>query len=275
MAQDGKRLPMSVWIASREIIAARAAAPAQAKLLDHVKQLGDLEAALNVEFSAPTRQVPAADSALTQLERDLSEAGDEFTHRLTSGAEGAVEVTDLAALSRESARLKAMLATKTFHLREKALTPMKAWVDNARNNIEPTLAGARELGHNVRDTRPVIMVVDDDEVSVDILARAIDTERYETIFASDSLAALNQLRHVRPGVILMDIRLPGLDGVAFTRNLKAAPHLAGIPVIMFSGDARRETLLKSIEAGAADFIVKPVTREALNSKLAKLLSRSV
>ncbi|MEJ0006627.1 MAG: response regulator [Steroidobacteraceae bacterium] len=266
---------MSVWIASREIIAARAAAPAQAKLLDHVKQLGDLEAALNVEFSAPTRQVPAADSALTQLERDLSEAGDEFTHRLTSGAEGAVEVTDLAALSRESARLKAMLATKTFHLREKALTPMKAWVDNARNNIEPTLAGARELGHNVRDTRPVIMVVDDDEVSVDILARAIDTERYETIFASDSLAALNQLRHVRPGVILMDIRLPGLDGVAFTRNLKAAPHLAGIPVIMFSGDARRETLLKSIEAGAADFIVKPVTREALNSKLAKLLSRSV
>jgi CheY-like chemotaxis protein len=272
MAHDGKRLPMSVWVASREIIAARAAAPARAELRTHAKQLRDLGTALDLECSAAENNVTGADSALTELERGISSATEEFSQRIAYRGDGAVEITDIDALSRESARLKATVAAQTHHLREQTLIPMQSWAANLRGNVEPALAGAIELVEHMRNARPVIMVVDDDELSSAIVARALDTSRYEIIFAGDGAAALNQLRRVHPDAILMDIRLPGIDGVTFTRNLKAAPDLANIPIIMFSGDSRRETLLSSIEAGAADFIVKPFTRESLNLKLERVLA---
>lgn len=272
MAYDGNRLAMSVWIASREIIAARAVIPARAELRSHVKHLRDLETVLDVECSAAAQQVAGADSALTQLERELSSASDELSRSLTSGANSAEGGADLNALSRETARLKAMLAAKTQNLREETLTPMMSWADNLRSNIEPALAGARELSENARKARPLVMVVDDDEMSLDILIRAVDAKRYDIVIAGDSTAALSQLRRVRPDAILMDVRLPGVDGVTLTRRLKATPDLASIPIIMFTGDGRRETLLSSIDAGATDFIVKPFTRDALNAKLEKVLA---
>ena len=69
----------------------------------------------------------------------------------------------------------------------------------------------------------------------------------------------------------MDVMLPGGDGVALTEQIKAAPDLAAIPVVMLTGEARLDTLVRSMEAGAADFIVKPFTREALLAKLSKYL----
>ena len=69
----------------------------------------------------------------------------------------------------------------------------------------------------------------------------------------------------------MDVRLPGGDGVALTEQIKSTPELASIPVVMLTGEARFETLVRSMEAGAADFIVKPFTRDALVAKLGKYL----
>jgi len=58
-----------------------------------------------------------------------------------------------------------------------------------------------------------------------------------------------------------------------TQRLKAAPHLANIPIIMMTGDARRETLVSSMEAGAIAFVVKPFSRESLERNLDKVLPR--
>ena len=74
-----------------------------------------------------------------------------------------------------------------------------------------------------------------------------------------------------PDLVLMDIVLPGSDGVAITEQMKATPDLAAIPVVMLTGEARFETLVRSMQAGAADFIVKPFTRDALVAKLGKFL----
>ena len=65
----------------------------------------------------------------------------------------------------------------------------------------------------------------------------------------------------------MDVMLPGGDGVALTERIKSTPDLAAIPVVMLTGEARLDTLVRSMEASAADFIVKPFTREALVAKL--------
>lgn len=80
------------------------------------------------------------------------------------------------------------------------------------------------------------------------------------------------MRRIDPELILMDVNLPDTDGISLTRKLKAAPHLAHIPMLMLTGEARRETLDSSTSAGAAGFIVKPFTREALVAKVERLLS---
>jgi CheY-like chemotaxis protein len=272
LAQDGKRLPMSVWIASREIIAARAAVPVRTGLQSHARQVKDLETALDHEFSVATHKLGEVHAGLDRLDQELSSASDEFSQRLTQGAGGAVEVKDPDALLREIESLKSRHAAQTHNLREQTLAPVMSWARNLPGKVEPALAGARELAETVRGARPVIMVVDDDEMSREELVHALDATIYDIVFAGDSTAALNQLRRMRPDAILMASRLPGLDGVSFTRHLKAAPQLAGIPIIMLTGDSRRETLLSSLEAGAAAFVVKPFTRESLNSKLSKVLS---
>ena len=112
-----------------------------------------------------------------------------------------------------------------------------------------------------------IMVVDDDEVSRVLIGEALAGEDYELVFAHDAAAALAVLRHTRPDLILMDVRLPDGDGIMLTGRLKALPQLAEIPVLMLTGEARRDTLESSVQAGAIGFIVKPFSRDALVKRL--------
>jgi CheY-like chemotaxis protein len=143
--------------------------------------------------------------------------------------------------------------------------------DEADRTLEgERVGGARTLAEEVRKLRPVVLVVDDDEFAREIVGRILDPQRWEAVFAHDGAAALDLLGLKRPDVILMDIRLPGIDGMSLTKRLKSSAHLADIPVIMMTGDARKETLLSSVAAGAAGFVVKPFTRSVLTAKLEKL-----
>jgi CheY-like chemotaxis protein len=151
--------------------------------------------------------------------------------------------------------------------------PVEGASEALRSRLAPALAGTRPLADASRKIRPLVLVIDDDDLSRRMAQHAIDPQRWEVAIAVDSAGALGQLRSLRPDVILMDVRLPGMDGVALTRHLKASPLLRGIPVVMMTGDARRETLLSSMEAGAAAFVVKPVTRVALDAKLDKIVPR--
>jgi CheY-like chemotaxis protein len=119
--------------------------------------------------------------------------------------------------------------------------------------------------------RPIVLVVEDDEVLHALVAAMLESEQIELVFEADGAAALERIRAVAPDLVLMDVMLPGRDGVSITEQIKATSDLAAIPVIMLTGEARLETLVRSMEAGAADFIVKPFTREALVAKLNKYL----
>ena len=148
-----------------------------------------------------------------------------------------------------------------------------AWARHLKGVIAPAWAETRLLADQIRRIRPLVMVVDDDEMARTLVGRALDPTAWETVFAVDGVMALAQLRRQRPDAILMDIHLPGLDGVALTQRLKASPHLAAIPIVMMTGDACKTALLSSMEAGAAAFVVKPFTRDSLTRKLQSVLSR--
>ncbi len=119
--------------------------------------------------------------------------------------------------------------------------------------------------------RSVVLVVEDDEVLHTLVAAMLESEPVDLVFETDGAAAFDRVNAVGPDLVLMDVMLPGGDGVALTERIKSTPDLAASPVVMLSGEARLDTLVRSMEAGAADFIVKPFTREALLAKLGKYL----
>ncbi len=270
---DGFRLVMSILIACREIAALKASGPRPLDLLAHAKHVADLDRILDRKLTDREEDAVDARQALRMTEREIEGSMDIFSDRLTKRTSDAVDVTDAVALAREIADLKAHQIALARHSDAVGAELKSAWTRNLRKEIEPALAGTRVLAEEVRKIRPVVMVVEDDEFARQLLLRTLDPEEWDAIFAANGEQAMGQLRRVRPDVILMDIRLPGVDGVALTQRIKASPHLANIPVIMMTGDARKETLESSMAAGAAAFVVKPFTRELLTAKLARVLPR--
>jgi CheY-like chemotaxis protein len=120
--------------------------------------------------------------------------------------------------------------------------------------------------------KPLVMVVEDDEFSRLLIESALDGQPWEIAFAHDGTMALGLLTQRHPDLILMDINLPDMDGIALTGRLKALPQYAAVPVLMLTGDARRETLASSVNAGASGFIVKPFTRDVLIERMDRFLA---
>jgi CheY-like chemotaxis protein len=147
---------------------------------------------------------------------------------------------------------------------------IQRWLERVGPGDEP--AKADDLDTPERTERAVVMVVEDDEFSRLLIASALDGQPWELVFAHDGTAALGVLTQRRPDLILMDVNLPDIDGVTLTGRLKSLPQLAAVPVLMLTGDARRETLESSVSAGASGFIVKPFTRDVLVERLDRFLA---
>jgi CheY-like chemotaxis protein len=122
---------------------------------------------------------------------------------------------------------------------------------------------------------PVVLVVDDDEVVRKLVGAILKEEHYRLVFVNSGLEAMKVLNTVRPDVILMDIEMPGMNGMQATRQIKADPRLAGVPVIMITGHSDSAMVRDSFRSGAADFIVKPFDREKMIAKVAAAAGREV
>jgi len=264
-ASDGQRLPMCVWVAAREVLATRSQLVQRSSLLSQAQRLTEVEDALNREFDTCDRNVAAAHRSLEQLEQQLAGAADAFSQRLLPDARaGSFETV----LTREIRRLKDEQASQTRLAGSRGLGLLTEWASHAKTQIRPALADARQAAERLQP-RLLLMVVDDDEFTRDIISRAVDTKRYEVLGVADGAEALRALGRVSPDIILMDIQLPGMDGLHLTRCLKSTEQLAHIPIIMLTGDARHGTVAESVQAGAMDFLAKPFSREALMTKLQK------
>jgi CheY-like chemotaxis protein len=273
-SHDGPRLAMSIWIACREMAAMRARAPRPLELFAHARHVDELDRIIGREFADTDAHAAGSSTSLAAAEAAIAGTFDAFADRLRKGASaGWLEVRDTQALAREITQVKDQQIALARRAGAESVESVQAWTRRVKDQIEPALAGTRALADQVREIRPVVMVVEDDALVRHLVGRTLDPLQWDTVFAGDATQALGQLRRMQPDVILMDIRLPGIDGLALTRRLKATPHLAGIPVIMMTGDARRETLMGSVDAGAAAFVVKPFTRESLLAHLGQVLSR--
>ncbi len=115
-----------------------------------------------------------------------------------------------------------------------------------------------------------ILIIDDEASIRTTLAEALKDEGYRVIVAADGKAGLESIRENHPDVVLLDIWMPGIDGIETLKQIKAGDP--GQVVIMMSGHGTIETAVRSTKFGAYDFIEKPLSLEKLLVTLANALS---
>ena len=119
-----------------------------------------------------------------------------------------------------------------------------------------------------------ILVVDDDVDVAETVARTLQRAGYETIVAYRGLQALEMAREQHPDLVVLDIRMPGLNGIEVCRQLRDTPGLSRIPVLFLSAKSEVADRLEGFEAGADDYITKPFDLRELELRVKALLRRT-
>ena len=114
---------------------------------------------------------------------------------------------------------------------------------------------------------PTILLVEDNELNRDMLSRRLARKGFDVECAIDGKQCMDLLASKRPDLILMDINLPGRDGYELTREIKANPDTASIPVVAITAHAMSGDREKSIAAGCDDYDTKPVDLQRLWGKI--------
>ena len=114
---------------------------------------------------------------------------------------------------------------------------------------------------------PRILVVDNDEMSVELLVALLADDYPLISTAADGFEALAKVEPERPDLVLLDIMMPDLDGFEVCRRIKANPATAHIRVLMMTALNAVDDLVRGFEAGANDFITKPINAPALRARV--------
>ena len=118
-----------------------------------------------------------------------------------------------------------------------------------------------------KEDAPRILVVDDSEEQVRFLRRLLQAEGYRCQWIFDGTHAIAACAAGAVDIVLLDVHLPGVDGLTVCRQLKAAPETCLIPVLVMTGDTSRGSHLEALEAGADDFLAKPLAIPELRARL--------
>ncbi len=112
-----------------------------------------------------------------------------------------------------------------------------------------------------------ILAVDDDPIILDIYEQGMTARGYEITCAISSEQALKYLSANVPDVILMDIMMPGQDGISLMRDIRSNPKTAHVPILAVSALSDAATLNDALLFGAIDYVVKPFDMDTLESKI--------
>lgn len=118
-----------------------------------------------------------------------------------------------------------------------------------------------------------VLVVDDDEINRLTLAGLLESEGYRSHTVEDGYRGLEALEHERFDAILLDILMPGIDGLEVLRQVKGDSRLWRIPVIVISAVDETSSIVRCLELGAEDFVSKPFDPVVLRARINAALAR--
>ena len=121
---------------------------------------------------------------------------------------------------------------------------------------------------------PRILMVDDEKDIVDLVAYNLEKEGYETLKALDGEKALQLVRTKAPDLVVLDLMLPGIQGLEVCKRIRKDPETAFIPIIMLTAKGAEIDKIVGLEVGADDYITKPFSVKELLARIKAVLRRS-
>jgi len=112
-----------------------------------------------------------------------------------------------------------------------------------------------------------VLIVDDDRSARETLVAMLEKENYHLALAKNGFEAIQMAERLQPDLILLDIMMPGMDGFEVCRRIRSTASLAEVPIIILTALDDRGSLLQGIDAGADDFLTKPVDRQELAARV--------
>ena len=121
---------------------------------------------------------------------------------------------------------------------------------------------------------PLILVVEDNPANQLLTTMVLNRDGFETAVAESAEDALVFIKARRPDLILMDVQLPGMDGLTFASTLRSVPEAAGVPVVALTSHAMRGDRERAIAAGCVGYLSKPIDTRTLSDELRALIKQS-
>lgn len=118
-----------------------------------------------------------------------------------------------------------------------------------------------------------ILVVDDEEDLLELVKYNLEREGFQITCAESGEKALRSTRHEHPDLIVLDLMLPGIDGLEVARRLKQDQKTAGIPIVMLTAKGEEVDIVTGLELGADDYITKPFSPRVLIARIKAVLRR--
>jgi adenylate cyclase len=118
---------------------------------------------------------------------------------------------------------------------------------------------------------PRLLIVDDNPANLEILEIRLARQGYEIVTAKDGVEALQVARAASPDLILLDVMMPGKDGIEVCRELKGDPGLPFMPIILVTAKADADDIVAGLDAGGDEYITKPVDHAALLARVRSIL----
>ncbi|HEX9156735.1 MAG TPA: phosphate regulon transcriptional regulator PhoB [Syntrophales bacterium] len=119
-----------------------------------------------------------------------------------------------------------------------------------------------------------ILIVDDEKDIVDLVAYNLEKEGYETLKSLDGEKALQLVRTKTPDLVVLDLMLPGIQGLEVCKRIRKDPQTAAIPIIMLTAKGDEIDKILGLEVGADDYITKPFSVKELQARIKAVLRRS-
>ena len=146
----------------------------------------------------------------------------------------------------------------------------------ARSDADPTFVPDPPEPYHLRgmadfDRPPRVLVVEDDDAIAQVLMRSLRMEGYEVRVAPDGPVALEQAHAFLPDLVVLDLGLPGMDGLEVARELRRQSD--DVPILVLTARDAVEARVEGLDAGADDYLVKPFERQELLARLRALLRR--
>ncbi|MCB0194551.1 MAG: response regulator [Anaerolineae bacterium] len=118
---------------------------------------------------------------------------------------------------------------------------------------------------------PLVMLAENNEANISTISNYLQIKGYQVVVVRNGVEVIEQAQQTKPAIILMDIQMPGMDGLSAMRHLRALDNFSDVPIIAITALAMPGDREKCIEAGANDYLSKPASLKKIIQLIEKYL----